>query len=81
MPPPDVVGSDGPVAQQMLSVTVPQGSWPGQALQVSTPCGQLLQVRVPDGAIPGQIFSVAYSVGKAETTGAVYNAACSAQGV
>jgi hypothetical protein len=60
MPPPCAVGSTEPAAQQMLSVTVPQGSWPGQWLQVSTPCGQLLQVHVPDGVLPGQTFSVAY---------------------
>jgi hypothetical protein len=81
MPSPVAVGAAGPAAQQMLSVIVPEGSWPGQALQVSTPCGHLMQVRVPDGALPGQTFSVAYSVGNAETIGTVCSNACIAKEV
>jgi hypothetical protein len=61
MPPPFAVESAEPAAKQMLNVIVPQGSWPGQALHVCTPCGQLQQVRVPNGVRPGHTFSVAYA--------------------
>ena len=52
-------------ATQLMSVTVPQGCYAGQLLQIQSPSGQILQVAIPQGLRPGQAFQVAIPVAQA----------------
>jgi hypothetical protein len=51
----------GQQPQAMMQVIAPQGTHPGQTINVATPDGQLLAVSIPDGVYPGQPFTVAYA--------------------
>ena len=57
MPQPRI--SPAPVRQrQVMMVTVPNGVYAGQNLQLRTPNGQLVQVQVPQGCGPGSQFQI-----------------------
>jgi len=47
-------------APRQITLTVPEGSGPGQMVQFTSPEGQMCQVPVPAGVSPGQQFTAAY---------------------
>ena len=47
-------------SRKKIMVQVPNGAFPGMAIQIKTPEGQMLKVTVPQGAGPGMNFAVEY---------------------
>jgi len=63
LPPTDPAASTAaqPQEQPSIQVAIPEGSQPGQVLQVTTPEGTEVQFVVPEGAIAGQMFQIHYT--------------------
>ena len=56
-PPPPATAPAADAGMQRMQVTVPQGMYPGDPLQVQTPSG-LMQVTIPAGCGPGAAFEM-----------------------
>mmetsp|Transcript_18 Transcript_18/g.35 ORF Transcript_18/g.35 Transcript_18/m.35 type:complete len:480 (+) Transcript_18:137-1576(+) len=50
--------AEAPPNRERISVTVPNGVSPGQAIQVSAPDGKIVSAVVPSGMVPGSSFMV-----------------------